>query len=109
MGLVCEEVFPKIQARLDKVDPNNRKVVAVFKLRIKQNDEVVKVMMLDLVSVKFYEGDDAAECTITLDDQLLADIVNKKADALEALNKDLIEADGNLELLYVLKDQLKSD
>lgn len=109
MGLVCEEVFPKIQARLDKVDPNNRKVVAVFKLRIKQNDEVVKVMMLDLVSVKFYEGDDEAECTITLDDQLLADIVNKKADALEALNKDLIEADGNLELLYVLKDQLKSD
>lgn len=45
MGLVCEEGFAKIRARLETVDPSNRKVVAVFKLRIKQNDEVVKTMM----------------------------------------------------------------
>jgi hypothetical protein len=109
MGLVCEEVFSKIQARLDKIDPNNRKVVAVFKIKIKQNDEVVKVMMLDLVAVKFYEGDDAAECTIALDDQLLADIVNRKVDAMDALNKDLIDADGNLELLHVLKEQISAN
>lgn len=63
---------------------------------------------MDLVKVSLYEGDDDAECTITLDDQLLADIVDKKTDAMEALNKDLIEVDGNLELLYVLKDQISS-
>lgn len=108
MGLVCEEGFAKIRARLETVDPNNRKVVAVFKLRIKQNDEVVKIMMLDLVNVKLYEGDDEAECTITLDDQLLADIINKTTDAMEALNKDLIDVEGNLELLYVLKDQIST-
>lgn len=108
MGLVCEESFKKIQARLDSVDPNNRKVVAIFKFKIRQDGEVVKTMMLDLVNVKLYEGDDEAECTITLDDQLLADIVDKKIEAMEALNKDLIEVEGNLELLYVLKDQISS-
>lgn len=108
MGLVCEEFFDKVQARLDKVDPNNRKVVAVFKIKIKQNDEVVKTMMLDLVAVKFYEGDVEAECTIALDDQLLADIITRKTSAMDALNKDLIEVDGNLELLHVLKEQISA-
>lgn len=106
MGL--EDTFKKIQARLDKIDPNNRKVVAVFKFRIKQNGAIVKVMMLDLVKVKFYEGDESAECTITLDAQLLADIIDRKIDARDASNKDLVEVDGNLELLHVLKEQISA-
>lgn len=108
MGLLSDEGFDKVRVRLETVDPNDRKVVAIFKFKIKQGDAVVKTVMLDLRAVKLYEGDDDAECTITIDDQLLADILNKKQDAMEALNKDLIEVDGNLELLYVLKDQISS-
>jgi ubiquinone biosynthesis protein UbiJ len=108
MGLISEEGFAKIRARIESVDPNDRKVVAVFKFKIRQDGEIVKTMILDLVNLKLYEGDDDAECTITIDDQLLADIIEKKTDAMEALNKDLIEVEGNLELLYVLKDQISS-
>jgi putative sterol carrier protein len=108
MSLRSDEAFKKIEARLATVDPNNRKVVHVFKFKIKKDGAVVKTMMLDLVNVKVYEGDDAAECTIIIDDDLLADIVAKKIDAMQALNEDRVEVEGNLELLYVLKDQLSS-
>ena len=108
MGLACEEGFKKIRARIESVDPNDRKVVAVSKFNIKQDGAIVKTMILDLVNLKLYEGDDEAECTIDIDDQLLADIIEKRKDAMEALNADLIEVTGNLELLYVLKDQISS-
>ncbi|KAG5678458.1 hypothetical protein PVAND_008130 [Polypedilum vanderplanki] len=108
MTLRSDEAFKKIEARLLTVDPNNRKVVHVFKFKVKKDGAVVKTVMLDLVKVKLYEGDDAAECTIILDDELLADIVEKKIDAMKALNEDKIEVEGNLELLYVLKDQLST-
>lgn len=108
MTLRSDEAFEKIKARLADVDPNNRKVVHVFKFKITKDGVVVKTMMLDLVKVLVYEGDDEAECTITIDDELIADIVAKKVDAMTALNEDRVEVEGNLELLYVLKDQLST-
>ena len=107
MGLISEaEAFPKIQARLDKVDPNNQKVVHVFKLKITQNGEVVKTMMLDLVKIKFYEGDEAAECTMVLDDVLLNDIVFRRTDGLEELKDGRLVVEGDVELLMKLKEAL---
>jgi hypothetical protein len=107
MGLISEaEAFPKIQARLDKVDPANQKVVHVFKLKIKQNGEVVKTMMLDLVKIKFYEADEEAECTLVLDDVLLNDIVFKRTDGLEELKDGRLVVEGNLDLLMKLKEAL---
>lgn len=107
MGLISEaEAFPKIQARLDKVDPKNQKVVHVFKLKIKQNGEIVKTMMLDLVKIKFYEGDEEAECTLVLDDVLLNDIVFKRTDGMEELKDGRLVVEGNLDLLMKLKEAL---
>jgi ubiquinone biosynthesis protein UbiJ len=107
MGLISEaEAFPKIQARLDKVDPSNQKVVHVFKLKIKQNGEIVKTMMLDLVKIKFYEGDEEAECTLVLDDALLNDIVFRRTDGMEELKDGRLVVEGNLDLLMKLKEAL---
>ncbi|CAG9800311.1 unnamed protein product [Chironomus riparius] len=107
MGLISEaEAFPKIQARLDKVDPNNQKVVHVFKLKIQQNGAIVKTMMLDLVKIKFYEGDEEAECTLVLDDALLNDIVFKRTDGMEELKDGRLVVEGNVELLMKLKEAL---
>ncbi|KAL7049285.1 hypothetical protein ACKWTF_003651 [Chironomus riparius] len=102
------EVFAKIQAVLDTVDPNkpDRKVVHVFKIKITQNGEVVKTMMLDLVKIKFYEGDDEAECTLVLDDALLNDIVFKRTDGMEELKDGRLVVEGNVELLMKLKEAL---
>jgi putative sterol carrier protein len=108
MGLVSEELFGRIEARLANIDPNNRTVVHVFKINLKQDGAIVKTMMLDLVNVKWYEGNDSAETTITLDDQLFADIINKKVEAMTALNQDLIAVEGNLELLLPLGEALKT-
>lgn len=106
MGLACEEGFNKIRERLATVTESERKVVAVFKFQIMQEGEVIKTMILDLVNLQLYEGDDDAECTIKLDDQLLADILEKRVEALDALRENLIEIEGNVELLAVLKDQI---
>lgn len=106
MGLACEEGFNKIRARVETVDPSERKVMAVFKFQITQNGEIVKTMILDLVKLSLYEGDDEAECIMKIDDQILADILEKRTDAGEALKAGLIEVEGKTELLLVLKEQI---
>lgn len=98
------EVFAKIQAVLDTVDPNkpDRKVVHVFKIKITENGEVVKTMMLDLVKIKFYEGDDEAECTMTIPDDILADIVLNKAETTGLITSGKVTVDGDVELAKLL-------
>jgi len=100
------EAFEGILAKLQAIDTSNKDLAHIFKIRITQGGEVVKIMMLDSINIKFYEGDEDAECTITLDDELLADIVAKKISAVEALKEERIGAEGNLELLVILNDQL---
>lgn len=106
MGLICEEGLSKVRAYLETLDPENRQVVAIFKIKIKQDGEIVKSVILDLVKVELYEADDYADCIITLNDGVLADILSRKLDALEALQQDLIEVEGDLNLLKVLKEQI---
>lgn len=100
------EAFDKIKAKLAALDSSNKDLAHVFKMKITKDGKVVKIMMLDAVTLKFYEGDVDAECTITLDDDLLADIVAKKCSAIEALKEGNILAEGDLSLLVVLNDQL---
>ncbi|XP_070497489.1 uncharacterized protein [Chironomus tepperi] len=100
------EAFDTIREKLQAIDTSNKDLAHIFKIRITNGGEIVKVMMLDAVNIKFYEGDDDAECTITLEDDLLADIVAKKTSAVDALKEEKISADGNLELLIILNDQL---
>lgn len=100
------EAFEGIRTKLAAIDTSNKDLAHIFKIRITNGGEVVKIMMLDSVNIKFYEGDEEAECTITLEDDLLADIVAKKVSAVEALKEEKIAAEGNLELLIVLNDQL---
>jgi putative sterol carrier protein len=59
-----------------------------------------------LKNSKLYEGDDEADCTITVDDQLLSEIIERKTDAIEALEKGLLKVEGNGELLKALKEQI---
>ena len=106
MGLASDEAFNIVRARMAAVDAKDRKVQAVLKFHITQGGAVVKTMMLDLVNSKLYEGDDAAECTVKIDDQVLADILAMKTDPKEALQKGLCEVEGNKELLTVLKEQI---
>ena len=100
------EAFETIREKLQAIDTSNKDLAHIFKIRITNGGEVVRIMMLDSVNLKFYEGDEDAECTITLEDDLLADIVAKKTSAVEALKEELIAAEGNLELLVILNDQL---
>lgn len=58
--------------------------------------------MLDLVNVKLYEGNDAAECTLECDDQAFADIADQKLQAKEALEKGLLKVEDNMELALKL-------
>jgi len=98
------EVFAKIQEVLDTVDPNkpDRKAVHVFKIKITQNGEVVKTMVLDLVNIKFYEGDDEAECTLTIPDDILVDIVLNKVETTGLITSGKVTVDGDVELAKVL-------
>lgn len=104
------EVFAKIQAVLDTVDPNkpDRKVVHVFKIKITQNGNVVKTMMLDLVKIKFYEGDEAAECTLTMDDVTLADICLNKIETKGLVESGRVQVEGSIDLAKQLGEALSS-
>lgn len=104
-----EEIFTRIQARLEKIDPNDRKVLHVFKLIITDDDGgALKTWVLDLVQVKLYEGDDDAEVTLKLKQSTIVDIIEGRLDSTEALNKDMIEVEGNVELIQLLKPFLSS-
>lgn len=100
-----DEVFKKIEARLAKIDPNDRKVLHVFKFVITDDSgAVLKTWILDLVQVKLYESEtDSAEITLKMKDSTMVDICSGKLDSMEAMNADLIDIEGNMELVFVLK------
>jgi len=99
-----DEVFARIAKRMETIDPANRKVLHIYKFIITDNSgTVLKRWILDLKNVKLYESDDAAECTLTLTDELMVGIGNKTTNAKEALNADKIGVEGELELLWLLE------
>lgn len=98
------DVFAKIQARLAKIDPADRKVLHTYKFILTDDAGVVlKTWILDLKVVKIYEGTDDAEITLKMNQSTIISIVTGALDSTAALNQDLIDVEGNLELLYLLK------
>lgn len=109
MTLTLTEVFKKIEERLTKVDPNDRKVKHIFKIILTDaTGKVVKTWILDLVDVKLYEGDIEAEVTLKMVDKTLIDIISGVLNSTKALNEDMIEIEGNYELVLALKPYIAS-
>lgn len=102
---MTDEIFKRIQGRLDKIDPANRTILNVFKFVLTDDSgAVVKSWILDLKNVKLYESaTDEGECTLKLKEATMVAICSGQLDSTKALNDDLIEVDGNLELLQLLK------
>lgn len=99
-----DEVFKKLQARLDKNDPNDRKIQHVYKFIVTDdNFEVLKVWILDMKASTLSVADENAECSVKIKDSTIMDICQKKVDAVEALNDGLIEVKGNFDLIFLLK------
>jgi SCP-2 sterol transfer family len=111
MTLTLTDVFKKIEARLSKIDPNDRKIKHVFKFVLTDGTLTgpTKVTwMLDLITVKLYEGNGDADITLKMADKTIIDILGGVLDSTKALNDDLIDVDGNLELITVLKPYISS-
>lgn len=109
MSLTVTDVFKKIEERLAKVDPNDRKVKHIFKIILTDaSGKVVVSWILDLVNVKLYEGDIEAEVTLKMVDKTMIDIINGVLSSTKALNDDMIEIEGNYELVLALKPYISS-
>lgn len=107
-----DEVFKRIEARLTTIDPNDRKLVHIFKfILLNDDDSVLTTWILDLKDVKIFKcetGETEAEVTLKMKESLIIDIVAGKIDSTEALNKELIDVEGNLELIFLLKPFISS-
>lgn len=127
MSLASDAIFDKIAARVAKVDANDRKVQHIYKFKITSGGKVVKTwskflifiiqvknsnnlfsLVLDLVNVKVYVGDDAAECTLTVDDEVMVALGSGKLTTAEALAQDKLDIDGDLALATKLAPFVQS-
>lgn len=59
--------------------------------------------VVDLKNLKYQVGEHPAECTITLDHELMVKLGTGTMKAAEALSKDLIQIDGQVELALALE------
>lgn len=65
--------------------------------------------MLDLKNVKLFEGDDPnVECTLTLEDSVLAALGDGSLKAKDAMAQDKMDVDGNVELVFALEPYVSS-
>lgn len=128
MTLGSDAIFDKIAARVAKVDANDRKVKHIYKFKITSGGKVVKTWskffilkqisnsiliiflfkVLDLVNVKVYVGDDAAECTLTVEDEVMVALGSGKLTTAEALAQDKLDIDGDLALATLLAPFVQS-
>lgn len=108
MSLKSDEVFAKIAKRLENIDPANRQVEHVYKFRITQGGKVVKNWVMDLKNVKLVESDDAAEATLTMEDEIMFAIGTGALPAKEAMAQDKMEVDGQVELIFLLEPFIAS-
>lgn len=107
MTLTLNDIFKKFEARLAKVDEDDRKIQHIFKFIFTDaSGKVLTTWMLDLVAVKLYVGDSAAEVTLKMVDKTMIDIVSGVLDSTKAMNEDKIEVEGNYELVLALKPYL---
>ncbi|XP_063704149.1 uncharacterized protein LOC134833672 [Culicoides brevitarsis] len=99
-----EDIFAKIEAHMKKADPAApRKHPYSFSFKITKDGKVVKVYFVDLKNLKFAVGEQAADCTITLDHEIMVKVGTGAMKASEALSKDLVQIDGQVELAMALE------
>ncbi|XP_058813824.1 uncharacterized protein LOC131677798 [Topomyia yanbarensis] len=108
MSLKSDEVFAKIAKRLESIDPNNRTIEHVYKFKITKSGKVVKSWILDLKNVKLYESEDAAEATLTMEDDIMFSIGTGALPAKEAMAQDKMEVEGQVELIFLLEPFIAS-
>lgn len=103
------DVFKKIEDRLAKIDKSDRKVLHTYKFILTDDSGAVeKTWILDLKDVKIYEGTTETEITLKMNKSTIISIVTGQLDSTAALNQDLIDVEGNLELLYLLKPYIST-
>lgn len=107
---MSDDLFKRISARLEKIDPANRTVLHVYKFILTDDaGATVDSWILDLKNVKLYKSaTEEAECTLKMKDSTLVAICSGQLDSMKALNDDMIDVDGNLELLQLLKPFISS-
>lgn len=109
MSVTLADVFKKFEARLTKVDENDRKLKYVFKFVFTDaTGKVITTWMLDLVNVKVYVGDGKADVTLKMQESIMIGMISGTVDATKAMNEDKIEVEGNYELVLALKPYLSS-
>lgn len=59
--------------------------------------------VVDLKNLDYKVGDHPAECTITLDHEMMVKLGTGAMKAADALSKDLIQIDGQVELALALE------
>lgn len=100
-----DSLFAKIEVRLTKVDHANRKLTGTFKFVVTDDGgAVLKTWFLDLNSVKLSESDDAAECTLTVSDDVLSSIELQKLTIKDAIAQGKLKVDGAQSERAVLLD-----
>lgn len=109
MTVTLTEVFKKFEARLAKVDDNDRKLKYTFKFIFTDaTGKVLTTWVLDLVNVKIFVGDATADVTLKMQEETMIGMVTGTVDATKAMNEDKIEVEGNYELVLALKPYLAS-
>jgi predicted lipid carrier protein YhbT len=109
MTVTLTEVFKKFEARLAKVDENDRKLKYVFKFIFTDaTGKVLTTWVLDLVNVKIFVGDGTADVTLKMEEATMIGMVTGVMDATKAMNEDKIAVEGNYELVLALKPYLSS-
>lgn len=97
----CDAVINKIKERVAAVDPNNRKVVGVFQLKIKAADGVHD-WVVDLKDLKVYEGTAAADGTIAISDEDFIAVGSKQISVADANAQGKAEITGDKALIAQL-------
>ncbi|ETN64217.1 sterol carrier protein 2 [Anopheles darlingi] len=108
MALKSDAVFERIAKRLETIDPSNRQVQQIYKFRIQQAGKTVKTWVLDLKAVKLTESDDAAEATLTMEDEIMFALGTGAMQAKEALAQDKLDVEGQVELIFLLEPFIAS-
>jgi putative sterol carrier protein len=104
-----DEVFAKVAVRLTKVDPSKQKLFNTFKFTITDDGgSVLKTWFLDLKALKLTEGTGAAECTLTVTDQVMFDIGAGTIQIKDAIVQGKVKVDGSVELAELLQPFVSS-
>uniref|UniRef100_A0A336N0W2 CSON004099 protein n=1 Tax=Culicoides sonorensis TaxID=179676 RepID=A0A336N0W2_CULSO len=99
-----EELFAKIEAHINKADKTKeRKVPYSYTFKLTKDGNVIKSYFIDLKNLTYKVGEHPADCTITLDHELMVKLGTGAMKAADALSQDLVSIEGKVELVMALE------